>query len=304
MGNAQTPLKRHKMSYERKKGLIGYAFIGLWLIGFFLMYAKPLVQSLIYSFNELKITSSGFEMVGKGFGNYKYIFTEDPDYLPALVDALKDLVYQVPLILVFSLIMALLINQDFRGRVVVRAVFFLPVIIASGVALSIINGDSASKMLMSGESSSQMFQVTSLATMLQGLNMSSDIVNTIVTAANNIFELSWKSGIQIILFLASLQTIPGSLYEAASIDGGTKWEIFWKVTFPMITPILLVNLVYTITDSFMAVDNTVLRKILAAVSEKIDFDYSAALAWLYFAIIIVILLVVIGLVNRKVTYLD
>ena len=304
MRQEQSPLKRKKMSYERKKSLVGYGFIGLWLIGFFLMYAKPLIQSLIYSFNELRITSSGFEMTFKGFDNFKYIFTEDPKFLPALTTSLKDLLYQVPLILVFSLIMALLINQDFHGRTVVRAVFFLPVIIASGVAITIITGDSSSKMLMSGESSSQMFQVTSLAVMLQGMNLSSDLVSTIVTTANNIFELSWKSGIQIILFLASLQTIPGSLYEAAAIDGGTKWEVFWKVTFPMITPILLVNLVYTITDSFMSFSNQVLRQILAAVQETIDFDYSAALAWLYFAIIIVILGVVVGLVNRRVTYLD
>jgi ABC-type sugar transport system permease subunit len=155
-----------------------------------------------------------------------------------------------------------------------------------------------------GEKTSQMFQVTSLAAMLQGLNLPSEITSFIVNAANNIFGLMWQSGIQIVLFLAGLQTIPGSLYEAASIDGGTKWEIFWKVTFPMITPIMLVNLVYTITDSFTATNNGVMKQILSAVQDKLDFDYSAALAWLYFLIIIVILGVVILIVNKKVTYLD
>lgn len=301
---AESNLKRRKMSYERKKSLVGYGFISLWLIGFFLMYAKPLIESLWYSFNELKITTNGFEMKWQGFENFKYIFTEDAEYLPALRDALLDLLYQVPLILVFSLILAMLVNQKFFGRTAVRAVFFLPVIIASGVVLNIINGDTASQMMQSGEKTSQMFQVTSLATMLQGLNLPSDITSLIVNAANNIFELMWQSGIQIVLFLASLQTIPGSLYEAASIDGGTKWEIFWKVTFPMITPILLVNLVYTITDSFTATGNSVMRQILAAVQDKLDFDYSAALAWLYFLIIVVILGIVILIINKRVTYLD
>ena len=301
---AESKLKRRKMSYERKKGLIGYVFIGLWLIGFFLMYLTPLVQSLYYSFNELEITTSGFEMDWKGFANYKEIFTEDAEYLPALRTALGDLLYQVPLILVFSLILAMLVNQKFFGRTVARAVFFLPVIIASGVVLNVINGDTASKLMQSGEKTSQMFQVTSLAAMLQGLNLPSEITGFIVSAANNIFGLMWQSGIQIVLFLASLQTIPGSLYEAASIDGGTKWEIFWKVTFPMITPIMLVNLVYTITDSFTATNNGVMRQILDAVGERLDFDYSAALAWLYFLIIIVILGLVILVVNKKVTYLD
>ncbi len=301
---SESPLKRRKMSYERKKALVGYGFIALWLIGFFVLYAYPLIMSFVYGFNELTITTNGFEMEWKGIGNFVEIFTEDPDYTPALVNALKDLLYQVPLVMVFSLILALLINQEFHGRTAVRAIFFLPVIIASGVVIEIINGDIASQMMQSGEKTSQMFQVTSLATMLQGMNLPEEITSFIVDAANNIFELVWKSGIQIVLFLSALQSIPPTLYEAASIDGGTKWEIFWKVTFPMITPMLLVNMVYTITDTFTAYGNNVMTQILSAVRTDIDFDYSAALAWVYFVVIIVILAVVIGFVNKRVTYLD
>ena len=301
---SNSPLQRRKMSYEKKKGLVGYGFIGVWLIGFFVLYAYPLVMSFIYGFNELTITTSGFDMEWKGLENFIYIFQTDPDYMPALAAALKDLLYQVPLVMVFSLILALLINQEFHGRTAVRAIFFLPVIIASGVVIEIINGDMASQMMQSGEKTSQMFQVTSLATMLQGMNLPDELTSFVVTAANNIFELVWKSGIQIVLFLSALQSIPPTLYEAASIDGGTKWEIFWKVTFPMITPMLLVNMVYTITDTFTAYGNGVMNQILNAVRTKIDFDYSAALAWVYFVIIIAILGLVIGIVNRKVTYLD
>ncbi len=297
-------LHRRKISYERKKVLVGYGFIGLWLIGFLVLYAKPLVESLFYSFNELEITPDGFNREWIGLGNYVYMFTEDHTVMPAFSTALTDLLYQVPLIMVFSLILAMLINQKFFGRTAVRAIFFLPVIIASGVVIEVINGDAASQMMQSGEKTSQMFQVTSLATMLEGFNLPNDVTGFIVDAANNIFELTWKSGIQIILFLASLQTIPGSLYEAASIDGGTKWEIFWKVTFPMITPILLVNVVYTITDSFTSYGNGVMIRILEEVQKEINFDYSAALAWLYFLVIIVVLGLVILIINKRVTYLD
>ena len=301
---SNSPLKKRKMSYEKKKGLVGYGFIGMWLIGFFVLYAYPLVMSFVYGFNELTITTNGFAMEWKGIDNFIYIFRTDPDYMPALASALKDLLYQVPLVMVFSLILALLINQEFHGRTAVRAIFFLPVIIASGVVIEVINGDMASQMMQSGEKTSQMFQVTSLASMLQGMNLPDELTSFVVSAANNIFELVWKSGIQIVLFLSALQSIPPTLYEAASIDGGTKWEIFWKVTFPMITPMLLVNMVYTITDTFTAYGNGVMNQILNAVRTKIDFDYSAALAWVYFVIIIAILGIVIGFVNRKVTYLD
>ena len=293
-----------KLSYERKKSLVGYGFISLWLIGFFLLYAKPLVESLYYTFNTLNVTVDGFQAIPAGFQNYVYAFTKDEAYLPLLTGALKDIVYQVPLILVFSLVMALLINQKFRGRTVVRAIFFLPVIIASGIVIDIINGDYMSKMILSGEKTSQLFQVSSLTEMLYGIGFSQSVVNLIIDTANNVFELSWKSGIQIILFLAGLQSVSSSLYEAASIDGGTKWEMFWKITFPMLTPILSVNIIYTITDNFTAYDNPVMQLIMKTVREDLKFHYSATLAWIYFVVVILILGVTYWLVNRRVVYLD
>ena len=200
--------------------------------------------------------------------------------------------------------MALMINPKFRGRVLVRAIFFLPVIVASGVVINIINGDYMSKMILSGEKTSQLFQVTAFYDVLYGLGFNDSIVNLIVNTSNNIFELSWKSGVQILLFLAGLQVIPGSLYEAASIDGGTKWEMFWKITFPMISPIVIVNLIYTITDSFTSYGNPVMQMIMTTVQEKMKFEYSATLAWIYFVIIIFILGVTYLIANKRVVYVD
>lgn len=296
--------RRGKMSYERKKSLVGYGFIGFWLVGFFLVYARPLVQSLLYSFRELKISVGGFESRRIGLENFRIAFTEDSEFVPLLVETVKDLLYQVPLILVFSLIMALLLNEKFRGRTVARAVFFLPVIIASGVIIDIINGDYMSKMILSGEKTSQLFQVTALNDLLQGLGIGSGVIGVIVNTSNDIFELSWRSGIQILLFLAGLQAVPGTLYEAASIDGATRWEMFWKVTFPMLSPMLMVNLIYSITDSFTSYSNPVMRLIVSTVQEKMKFAYSSALAWVYFAVIGAILAIVFLIISRKIVYVD
>lgn len=297
-------LLRRPIPYEKKKSLAGYGFIGLWLIGFFLIYAKPLVQSLYYSFQELVIKVGGFETRPIGWANYIKAFTGDEKFLPALTETVLNMVYQTPIILVFSLLMSLMINQKFKGRTIVRAIFFLPIIIASGIVINIINGDYMSQTILSGEKSSQLFQVTAFYDMLYGIGFSRSLVDFIIGMANNIFELSWRSGIQILLFLAGLQVIPRNLYEAASVDGGTKWEMFWKITFPMITPLLMVNVIYTITDSFTSYNNKVMQLILASAREDMKFAYSSTLAWIYFLVIIVVMGIVFGIFNRHVVYTD
>ena len=292
-----------RWSFEKKKRRIGYAFIASWLIGFFLLYAKPLVESLVYTFHTLKVTSSGFEMTPAGLDNHRYAFFSDPDFLRILLTSLKDILYQTPTILVFSLLIALLLNPKFRGRGLMRAVFFLPVIIASGVVINIINGDVMSTVMMSSEKSGQLFEVDAFYEMLIGMGLSESLVSTIVGVANNIFELSWQSGIQITLILAGLQSISPTLYEAAAMDGGTKWEVFWFITFPMLTPILMVALIYTVVEMFTNYSNPVMQKILEY-GNKLNFAYSSTIAWLYFLVIAVLLALVFLLFGRRVVYAD
>ena len=292
-----------RWSFEKKKRRIGYAFIASWLIGFFLLYAKPLVESLVYTFHTLKVTSSGFEMNPAGLDNYRYAFFSDPDFLRILLTSLKDILYQTPTILVFSLLIALLLNPKFRGRGLMRAVFFLPVTIASGVVINIINGDVMSTVMMSSEKSGQLFEVDAFYEMLIGMGLGESLVSTIVGVANNIFELSWQSGIQITLILAGLQSISPTLYEAAAMDGGTKWEVFWFITFPMLTPILMVALIYTVVEMFTNYSNPVMQKILEY-GNKLNFAYSSTIAWLYFLVIAVLLALVFLLFGRRVVYAD
>lgn len=292
-----------RWSYEKKKGLVGYAFIASWLIGFFLMYAKPLLESLVYTFHSLTVTSNGFEKEFVGLKNYIYAFSQDPDFVRILLTSFKDILYQTPTILVFSLLVALMLNPKFRGRGLMRGVFFLPVIIASGVVIDIINGDAMSTVLMSGEKSGQLFEVDAFYEMLLGMGLGESVVSTIVGVANDIFKLSWQSGIQITLILAGLQSVSPTLYEAASIDGGTKWEVFWFITFPMLTPILMVTLVYTVVDMFTAYSNPVMQTILEW-GNKLNFAYSSTIAWLYFAVIGAVLGLVFLILSRRVVYSD
>lgn len=293
----------HRLSYEKKKGLVGYIFIGSWLIGFFLMYAKPLIESLIYTFHSLTVTYNGFSKEFVGVDNYKFAFTSDPDFLRIMTTSFKDILYQTPIILVFSVLIALMLNPKFFGRGMMRAIFFLPVIIASGVVINIINGDAMSTVMMSGEKSGQLFQVDAFYTMLLDMGLGESLVSTIVNAANDIFELSWQSGIQITLILAGLQAISPSLYEAASIDGGTKWEVFWFITFPMLTPILMVTLVYTVVEMFTAYSNPVMQKILEY-GNKLNFAYSSTIAWLYFVVIGAVLGIIFLILSRRIVYSD
>lgn len=297
--------KDRQLSAETRRKLVGFSFVSPWILGFCGLYLLPLIQSLIYSFQNLSFSSDG-DLVYRfiGWENYRTAFLVDPDFVTSLSGSLKAMVVDIPSILVFSLLMSLILNQNFRGRLLARAVFFLPVIIASGIVIDILNGDIGSAMMKSGEKSSgSMFQVAMFQNMLLEAGLAQDVVDFISGAANNVFELSWRSGVQILLFLAGLQSIPHSLYEAADIDGCTAWERFWKITFPMLSSILLVNVVYSITDTFISYNNSTMQMILQEAKE-LNFAYSAAMAWAYFAVIVVVLGVLLLLTRRHITYLD
>lgn len=297
--------RKSHLSEDTRRIFVGYSFILPWVLGFFGMYLLPLVQSLIFSFNQLEIQNDGsLSKTFIGLENFRTAFLVDPDYVTSLRGSLQSMLTDIPSILIFSLLMAMILNQKFRGRLLARAVFFLPVIIASGIVIDILNGDVGSAMMKSGEKSSgSMFQVAMFQNMLLEAGLSADIVEFIVGAANNVFELSWRSGVQILLFLAGLQTIPTTLYEAADIDGCTAWERFWKITFPMLSSILLVNLVYSITDTFVSYNNDTMQMVLQE-AQELNFAYSAAMAWTYFAIIMAVLGLVLLLTRRHITYLD
>lgn len=303
-----------RLSYEKKKGLYGYGFIALWFIGALMFFIIPVIQSFRYSFYEVK-PETGYLAINKlvdtagnvnYFLNYRNAFMRDAYFSQYLLEVIKDTLINTPIVIVFSLFVAIVINQEFRGRTFARAIFFLPVIIATGPVYAIITGDLADSGATDAEQFSSMFSADMVDQLLEfvgiyGLN--STLTDTISTLTSDILNLVWKCGIQIIIFLSALQGIPTSAKEAAGIEGATSWEFFWKITLPYISPMILVNLVYTIIDTFVDPTNSVMERVLQQQDDWL-YGYSAAMAWSYFLIILIVIGIIFYIMNKIVYYDD
>ena len=302
-----------KIPYERRKSLYGYGFISVWMVGTVLWFLIPLFQSICYCFMDNKLLrpeAGGMRKVllplegGQWLANFKYAFAADPYYKQNLLSVLRDTAITTPMILIFSLFIAVILNQQFKGRGFARAIFFLPVIIATGPVYNIINGNIATTGADSGAQFSTLFQTDMVGELLEFLgvmNISDNLTEIINTVTTNIFGLVWSSGIQILIFLAALQNIPVSAKEAASMEGATAWEYFWKITLPYVSPMILANFIYTVIDSFTKTDNLVMTRVLAKQKDW-DFAYASAMAWSYFAIVMVVVGIIVAIVNRFVFY--
>ena len=298
-------VKGLKIPYERRKALYGYGFLAIWIIGTLYFFIRPLITSFWYSLNKTTVTIGQMSTEFIGIQNYIDTFTKDTDYTEALLTVLKDTLWKTPIIIIFSILIAVILNQKFRGRTFARAVFFLPVIIATGPVISIINGDMDTSGYSGGaDQFSTMFETDMAGPLLRflGENKISDSVTELISlVTSDIFNLVWNSGIQIIIFLAALQNIPFSAKEAAQIEGATSWEFFWKITLPYISPMIVANLIYTIIDSFIDTTNGVMELVLEQASAW-NHGYSAAMAWAYFLIVILALCIVLPIVNKFVYY--
>ena len=304
-GSAPVKQKGRNIPYERRKALYGYGFIALWAIGTIYFFIMPLIESFIYSFNKTQPVDGEMQLEWVGLKNYIDAFRTDVDYSPALVNMLKDTALKTPLILVFSIFIAVILNQKFKGRTFARAVFFLPVIIATGPVIDIINGNMSTGGYAGGsEQFSSMFEanlVDELLNFLGVYNISDSLTEVISSVTSDIMNLVWNSGIQILLFLSALQGIPTSAKEAANMEGATAWEYFWKITIPYISPMILASIVYTVVDSFVDPSNDVMLLVLTK-SSSWEHGMMAAMAWAYFAIVGVVLGIVVIIVNKIVYY--
>lgn len=308
-------MKKIHMSYEKKKGLYGYGFIALWFVGSLMFFIIPLIQSLYYSFHGVKPDEGALQITQlvdsttkkvNYFLNYKTAFMTDPTFRQYLVESLKDMALNLPVIVVFSLFVAIIINQKFRGRTFARAVFFLPVIIATGPVYAIITGDLETSGNSDAAQFSTMFEADMVDQLLEFVGIygfSASFTDMLTELTSDILNLVWKCGIQIIIFLSALQGIPASAKEAAAIEGATSWEFFWKITLPYISPMILVNIVYTVIDAFTDPTNQVMERLLGV---QTDWKYglSAAMAWSYFGIILVVLGIIFAIMNKLVWYDD
>ncbi|MBO5163853.1 MAG: sugar ABC transporter permease [Ruminococcus sp.] len=296
--------KRSRLSFEKRKGLYGYGFLGLWMIGTLIFFLIPLIKSLIWSFCEVTINTGSTSLKWVGLKNFDYALTTDPNYTDHLCDMLFETLWKTPLVVIFSLFIAVILNQKFKGRTLARAIFFLPVIIATGPVYAIINGDMSSTGNTGAAQFSTMFSTDMVGELLQFLGiygLSDDMGTMISTISDNIFGIVWASGIQILLFLAALQNIPPSAKEAAQIEGATAWEYFWKITFPNVSPFILANLIFTVIDSFTSPTNTVMKRILA-LRDDWQFGVISSMAWIYFGIILASIGIITFIANKFIYY--
>lgn len=285
---------KKKRSLYARQARNGNLFCIPLYIGAILFFLIPVGQSILYSFSAITPDLGSMRVDYIGTENYHYIFRVDADYTTNLIRSFVNLLYEVPFILIVSLFLSTIINQKFKGRTFVRAVFFLPTIVASGVVISIIQGDVLTGVMMEGDGESTIFSGTVLKDFLETAGLNAKLIEYFNTIINNIFDLLWKTGVQVLMFLAGLQGISPTLYEASTVEGATGWENFWLITFPMMLPIILVNTVYTVVDSFTDLSNGVMMQILGTTG-NIEYGKAAAMGWIYTLIILVVLALVFGL---------
>ena len=291
---------------QKRKAIAGYLFISPFIIGFLAFMVKPFFQSLYMSFCDVQLGSAVFEPIWQGLVNYKYSFTVDPEYTRLLVEEISRMVVYSLAIMVFSFFVALILNQEFKGRALVRAVFFLPVILSSGVILGLESDNQLMATLAQQiETTTSNVSITdALEQVLTTAGVGTRAFEEVFEIIDNIYDVAIASGIQIIIFLSGLQTISSSMYEAAEIEGCTKWESLWKITFPMISSLFLVNWIYTVIDFCMRSDNGVIEKIQKVMIDQMNYGLASAMSWVYFVVVLAFVGITAGIISRGVYYYE
>ena len=291
---------------QKRKAISGYLFISPFIIGFLMFMVKPLCQSFYMSFCTVELGSGIFNEIWIGLENFVEAFTIDPDYNRLLVEEFTRMMAYSLGIIVFSFFVSLILNQEFKGRAMVRAIFFLPVILSSGVIIGLETDNQLMDTLAQTiEMTTENVSITdALEEVLRTAGVGVRAFEEVFELIDNIYDVAIASGIQIIIFLSGLQTISSSMYEAADIEGCTRWESLWKITFPMVSSLFLVNWIYTIVDFSMRTDNQILEKIDVETVERLNYGFSSAMSWIYFATVIIIIGISSLIISKGVYYYD
>lgn len=299
--------KRNNLAgLQRRKAISGYLFILPFIIGFLTFMVKPFFQSLYMSFCRVDVSAGGFKNNFAGISQYVRAFTVDTEFTRLLVEEISRMCINSLAIMVFSFFVALILNQKFKGRALVRAVFFLPVILSSGVIIGVEYDNALLSSIQDAiqESSAGPSITDAIKNILITSGIGARAFETVFEVVDGIYDVAIASGIQIIIFLSGLQTISANMYEAAQIEGCTAWESLWKITFPMISSLFLVNWIYTIIDFCMRTDNQVMEKISEEMIVQINYGFSSAMSWIYFVIVIVIIGISSLIISKGVYYYE
>ena len=309
----KAPKKRKIASLDRRKARAGWIFILPFLIGFAIIYLPMIYESIMLSFHSMSnntTAAGGYTLEFIGFQNYASALLENPQFTKILLTGLTSMAFDIPAILIFSLFMAVMLNQKAAGRGAFRAIFFIPVILSTGIMEAVeaqdimgeYQGGTDGIDTGSGQSAAaDLVSTMDLEKLFSNMQVGTGIVEYVTSAINNIYGIVNRSGVQMLIFLAALQSISPAIYESCKIDGATSWETFWKITFPMLSPMILVNGVYTIIDSFTTDSNTVM-KFIGEIYNGESKVLSSAMAWIYFMIVILIVAVIASVLSAFVFY--
>ena len=301
--------RRRAASLDKRKARSGYLFVAPFILGIILIYIPILLDSLWLTFfkTDTDFVTGITTIKPLGLEIYTKALVDDPEYVTSLIAGLQQILFQVPAIIIFALFIAVVLNQKMLGRAAFRAIFFVPVIISTGLMDSI----NASDMITStdnvagddgsGGGSNQIISVLDVEKLFGNMKVGGQLVTYVVQLVNDIYNIINYSGVQMLIFLAGLQSISPSIYEACRIDGATGWETFWKVTFPMISPMILVNAVYTTIDAFTRTTNPTMQEINNTFTVP-DFPLATAMSWIYFIVVLLIIAVVAGIASTFIFY--
>ncbi len=288
------------VSWKKKKMIWGIIFILPFIIGFLLFFLVPFIQSIRFSFHEINIGTTGYTLDFVGWENYEYYFVVHTEFVEDLLKTGRDTLLEIPAILIFSMFIAVVLNQKFRGRLLMRTIFFLPVIIGSGVVAEMARYDPLQHQVGAAAWAIRDVLIEDFAEpLLMEFNLPEEMLDYITDMFAQIGSIINASAIPILIFLAGLQSIPSSMYEVADIEGATAWEKFWKISFPLMSPLLMTNIVYVIIDSFAAPDNTIIQNYILELGFR---GRASAVAWMYFLIVVIILGVISAIVAPRIFY--
>lgn len=300
--------KKKKMSLSAKRSRTGFLFVLPWLIGFLWFYARSLFMSIQFSLSNLTVSpGGGYTLDFIGLDNFIYAFRAHATYKQVLTTSIGNMLIDVPLITFFSLFMAILLNRKFRGRTLVRAIFFLPVILnseaivdAMDLARNMMSGGLSNASAEMAQSASSGMGIAYYMQMFGSLGIPESLIEYLMGAVERVSDIINASGVQIIIFIAALQSVPSSMYEVAKIEGATSYETFWKVTFPMVMPHIITNIVYTVVDSFTKSD--VVELAYNTAFTESNYGLSSVFSLCSTAITCLILVIVCGLIQKRTFY--
>lgn len=272
-------------------------FVLPWLIGSIIFFAVPLLQSFLYSFSDVTVEQGGMSLKFVGLEHYDTLINKDPQYLTNVGGSLVPILYSLPLIVLISMVLGVLLNQKFKGRLFFRALYFLPVIIATGAVIEILFTTTSSDIGGSSTSDSFSSNMLSVTEIMRWLDLPQKVAVYVKSAIGSIFDLVWHSGIQTVLVIAGLQSIPTALYEASKVEGANKWEEFWFITFPMLSRVTLLVSIFTAVELFEDKTSPIMSNVYSMMNGG-KYDRSSAMLWIFFVIVGLVMGLIIFLYNR------